>query len=585
MIINQLYRNFFHLLAIYFLCLLAAFTANAAQENTSKTQEKSSVELHQIMQPGIAGHYLASRFARQEGDISAAIHYLEEATRRYPNNTEFMVQLLSMQVIDGKIERALKTAKKLQRMNKNDVLADLLLTIELIKQKDYVAASKKLSTSFDASSGQLWVPLMDIWLEAGIGKIKQPVLMEEMPVTIGKAASVMNYHLALLNNYAGFEKASVQNFYDAAENPGLTPTRIMQYIQAFATTHPNHKNLNKLLEQYKISRGAAPAKLESSISTPQDGVAEVLYTMGNVMQVAGIYHDATVYMQLARYLRPDFHLASFSLAELLNDRKNYRRAKEILATIPPNSQYGQKAILRQALILDRLDKTQEALHMLYELSQKDPQAVDPWIARGDLLRVHSRFLEASIAYGEAIERIGDHPVASDWAVYYARGACMERMGRWNEAKADLEKALELNPNQPDVLNYLGYGMITRGEYLKDARDMLERALAESPNNPQIIDSVGWAYYLLGDYAGALPYLERAVELLASDATVNDHLGDTYWRLGRKTEARFQWKRALTFDPSEEEAQLINHKIMSGLPDIQPNVTKSASSKPVAAATP
>lgn len=561
-------------------CAMPAFAAEKAAP-AAPSKEDADLAEPNVFLDGTAGSYLAGQFAQDSGNVDQAISYLSKALAKNPDNLGLASQLLAMQVAKGDIAAALKTTEKFQATDTRDALADLLIVIKLIKDADYSSASKKLSNSFDYANGQLWLPLVDAWVDAGAGNIKQAITLEEMPVTVGRAASVINYHLALINGFAGYNDQAATNFSDTAEDPDAPPLRIMQQMKDFSEKHPEQAALKAIVAAYETAHPGQLPPLESPIKNPQDGVAEVLYTMGNVMQMAGVRHDATVYLQLARYLRPNFYLASFTLAEVLADGKAYARANEVLATIPASSQYAMKAKLRQGLIMDRLGKTEEALAMLTELSNANPTEIDPWIARGDLLRVHDRFLEASIAYGEAIKRIPT-PSAKDWAVFYARGACLERLDHWGEAKADLEKSLQLNPNQPDVLNYLGYGLITRGENTDEAKAMLEKALAASPNDPQIIDSMGWALYTLGQYKEALPYLERAVELLASDATVNDHLGDVYWRLGRKTEARYQWQRALTYKPAEEDVKKINSKLASGLPDQESKNTKSASATPVTA---
>lgn len=551
-----------------------SFAANSKPQaaKTPPTQKDADLAATVSLQEGSAGSFLSSQFARQNGDVDTAISYLRQALAKNPRNSDLAAQLLALQIAKGDINGALATGATIKE---KEPLTDLLATVALVKKNDYAGASKRLADSFNGENGQLWVPLVDAWIDAGKGDIKQAITIEEMPVTVGRAATVMNYHIALVNNYAGFTTAAATNFDDAVESPESAPLRVMQQIAYFSAKHPEAAKLKTLVTQYNESHGEALPPLESAIASPADGIAEVLYTMGNVMQMAGGKRDAEVYMQLARYLRPDFTLATFSLAEILADDGAYQRASDMLAVIPPSSQYAMKAVLRHGVILDRIGKTDEALQLLNNLAQQNPKATDPLIAKGDLLRVHNRFLEASIAYGEAIKRI-DKPAQRDWVVYYARGACLERLGHWAEAKADLQKALSLTPNQPDVLNYLGYGMLTRGESVPEAKAMLDKAIAAAPSDAQIIDSMGWALYLLGEYKDALPYLERAAEMLASDATVNDHLGDLYWRLGRKTEARFQWQRALTFMPDEDETKKINEKLASGLSEIAATERKVSS---------
>ena len=133
-----------------------------------------------------------------------------------------------------------------------------------------------------------------------------------------------------------------------------------------------------------------------------------------------------------------------------------------------------------------------------------------------------------------------------------------------KAEADLKHALELSPDQPLVLNYLGYSWIDKGQNLQEALKMIQRAVELRPNDGYIVDSLGWAFYRLGNLPKATQFLERAIELLPEDPTINDHLGDVYWRAGREAEARYQWRRALQFGPEPADAKTIETKLDRGL---------------------
>jgi Flp pilus assembly protein TadD len=181
------------------------------------------------------------------------------------------------------------------------------------------------------------------------------------------------------------------------------------------------------------------------------------------------------------------------------------------------------------------------------------------------LRGHKKFAECAEAYSDAIDLI-DRPEKANWVNFYFRGICYERSHQWPKAEADLKKALELFPEQPHVLNYLGYSWIDQGVHLDEGMSMIKRAVQQRPDDGYIVDSLGWAYFRTGNYEEAVKQLERAIELKPEDPTINDHLGDAYWRVGRTLEARFQWAHARDLKPDPEELPKIEAKLKDGLPD-------------------
>jgi Flp pilus assembly protein TadD len=247
-------------------------------------------------------------------------------------------------------------------------------------------------------------------------------------------------------------------------------------------------------------------------------------------------------------------------AQLQSNLGHSELARATLERVPATSPYAASARVMSAWALADEGRDREAL----AAARAAADAGDLRAKRGlaDMYRSMEQFAEAEPLYTELI---GVEP--RDWRLYFSRGIARERLDRWPEAEADFQHALELAPEQPDVMNYLGYTWIDRGERLQEGLAMVQRAVELRPHSGAIIDSLGWAYYRLGDYAQALEHLERAVELEPADATLNDHLGDVYWRLGRRIEARFQWQRALTLEP--DNAAAIQAKLEAGLPPAPP----------------
>jgi len=546
---------------------LSAGNVNAAGEKDSPAKSTKSV-------PGnVAGNYLSGEFARSKGNMEDAIRYAQRVHRQQPENMTIAVQLEGMLLLQGKVEDALAVAKEIHEASKKlpakdpakDPLADLLLTLDAMKNDKPDAAANQLNAALEAGSTQLWVPLARGWVNIAQGKMDKPLAVSGGTTDAGRAAPLINYHLALINAQGGFKEQAAKNFKEAvpdAKNPSL---RVMRQLIAFSDKNNSPKILAPVIKTFRDANpGIKDDEDITAITTPKDGLAELLYSMGGLMYAAGGLNDAAIYLQLALYIKPGLTEASIALGDSYSELQYYALASDAYAQVPATNKYYSKGQLRIALNEERAGKEKEAIARLDNLAAQDTASPDALIAKGDVLRMHERFAEATDAYTQALKRIAK-PQANHWSIYFARGSSFERQGKWPEAERDLQQALDLKPDQPDVLNYLGYGWLEHGEHITQARDMIAKAVKLRPNDPQIVDSMGWALYLHGDYKQATAYLEKAIELLPADPTVNDHLGDAYWRMGRKNEARFQWERSLTFAPEPKLADTIRKKLKDGLP--------------------
>ncbi len=314
-------------------------------------------------------------------------------------------------------------------------------------------------------------------------------------------------------------------------------------------------------------RAAGPPK--PPIASPADGLAAALFDLASVLNQPETVDLALLYDRVALALRPQFALAQLLLSDILSAQRKPEESLAVLRDIPKDSPYYWSAQLRAAVNYDTLDRTDEAIAQLQTMARENPNSIGALVTLGDILRAKKRFAEAADTYDEAIRRAEAAGLPEKWTLFYDRGVARERSGQWEKAEADLLKALELKPDQPLVLNYLGYSWIDRGENLERGMKMIEKAVELRPDDGYIVDSLGWAHYRMGDYEAAVEKLEKAIELVPEDPTINDHLGDAYWRTGRLVEARYQWRRALQFGPQEDEIKPIEAKIEHGLNDVAP----------------
>ena len=310
---------------------------------------------------------------------------------------------------------------------------------------------------------------------------------------------------------------------------------------------------------------AHKGELPRLVASADEGAAEALYGLGASLGRRGGEDLGLVYLQLALYLQPDHPLALLSLADLYESLKKPELAIKAYERIPQTSPLHRNAAIQMATDLDALDRADEAEKHLIALVKEFPEDQEAIMALGNVQRGHKKFAECADTYSKGVKALGT-PEKANWVLFYFRGICYERSKQWPQSEADLKKALELFPDQPQVLNYLGYSWIDQGVHLDDGMAMIKKAVQQRPDDGYIVDSLGWAYFKLGNYDEATKQLERAIELKPEDPTINDHLGDAYWRIGRTLEARFQWAHARDLKADPEDLPKILDKLKNGLPD-------------------
>jgi tetratricopeptide (TPR) repeat protein len=315
-------------------------------------------------------------------------------------------------------------------------------------------------------------------------------------------------------------------------------------------------------------------ELPRLVSNVQAGAAEALYGLGASLGRRGGEDLGLVYLQLALYLEPAHPLALLSLADLYEQLKKPDLALKIYERVPAASPLHRNALIQMASDLDTLDRPEEAQKHLETLLKEHPGDREVIMALGNVQRGHKKFAACADTYSKDVALI-PHPEKADWVLFYFRGICYERSHQWPKAEADLKEALKLFPEQPHVLNYLGYSWIDQGTHLDEGMAMIKRAVQQRPDDGYIVDSLGWAYFKLGKYDEAVKQLERAIELKPEDPTINDHLGDAYWRVGRTLEAKFQWAHARDMKPDPEDLPKIEAKLKNGLPDETSSQAKAA----------
>jgi Flp pilus assembly protein TadD len=297
-------------------------------------------------------------------------------------------------------------------------------------------------------------------------------------------------------------------------------------------------------------------------------MSELFYGLGELLASdSGSVGVGVIFLQFSLYLNPSSTFPLVALAGTQESAKRYAAAIATYDRIPKGTPLEVAVEISKALNLTQLKKIDEAQGLLEELARQFPRDIRPIEALGNIMRVNKRYAEAAGYYSKAITLIGK-PQARHWTYFYMRGACYERLKKLPQAEADLQRALQLSPDQPLTLNYLGYTWIDHNRNLRKGLALIEKAVRLKPDDGDIVDSLGWAHFRLGNFQEAVKHLEQAVGLRPDDPTLNDHLGDAYWRVGREREARFQWTQALKLNPDPAEAQKMREKLEKGLPTLR-----------------
>ncbi len=528
--------------------------------------------------PGIAGPYLAAENAARRGDIAEAARLYAQALARDPDNAGLMARTIAQQAAAGQIERAIPVARRLDALRPGHHLGVLLLTADALKRGDPARARSMLATG-SSDGGPFVGQLMDAWAAFAGGNVdaaRELLTGLEETGTGGAAGEIVAaYHLGLLESAAGRDAEAIIALDRATERAGNSTLRLIR-IRAGVLARLGQvedaraavtERLSQILGDRRLEvleRDLAAGKIPAPVvRTGIEGAAESLFGVSGYLSRGASREIGLAYAQLAVYLDPGLVEARLLIAGLLHQDQQYDLAIAAFEAIPADAPEALDAEIGQAEAMREAGRTDEAVTALRGAVAAHPRSIEAHSSLGDMLRRDSQFAEAGAAYDGALALVA-HPERRHWPLFYQRGIAFERSDQWPRAEADFLKALELEPDQPLVLNYLGYSWVEMGENLAEAQAMIEKAVEQRPDDGYIVDSLGWVLYRLGDFDGAVEHLETAVEIKPVDPVINDHFGDALWMIGRRIEARFQWKRSLSFEPEEKDAERIRRKLAAGL---------------------
>ncbi len=541
----------------------SAFAAQAASDG-------------QFRFPSASGSFLSGQEAFEGLSTEYAASALMDAATAQWDNPAVVERAFAALIAAGRIPEAESMARHMLELAPDNNLAKLVIATVALKERRYNSVIKELQDMGLADFVDISAAVIKAW--ARVGQSRLDLAFAELDeMSNGALDSFLVFHKALMADIAGdpavldlartaygndpFLGRIVEFYARVLGNAGLRKAAldVLDTFQEEGLTHPTVQGVRA-----DIEAGRLPGKFAPNIAS---AAAELYQGIGVALGRDGARDIAMVFLQLGLYLNPDAEALKLTVAQFYELAERFEAANGIYASIPRESPFRLDAIIRMAQNIDALGDRPEAIRQLKNIVATNPQSLAAVTALGDMYRLDEQFDESIGPYTQAIKLAGGtHP--RDWRFFYLRGISNERRGEWEQAERDFLRALELNPTQPQVLNYLGYSWVDKGMNLQRALAMIEQAVKTNPQDGYIVDSLGWAFYKLNQFDEAVRILEQAVRLNPNDPEINDHLGDAYWRVGRRNEAYFQWNIAMDVDERGNVIERVLPKLENGLPELE-----------------
>ncbi|HYG46917.1 MAG TPA: tetratricopeptide repeat protein [Allosphingosinicella sp.] len=518
--------------------------------------------------------YVRARAADSSGAAEQAARNYGAALALAPGNEVLAARALSQAIAAGDRTLALQAARTLDAAGKLAPDGRLLLVGEAFRSKQWKEAGRQIERLEQDEVFSFMTPLLRAWLAHGSGK-GNPLTLLEGASGNALAATYASEHRPLLLLAGGKAKEGALALAPLLEDQSIRSQRLRIAAAAMLARKRGRKEALAVVQGEAEALAEARRRLEAGerlggeIVTPAAGMAELLGRMAIDLNGQEVPQLALSFARLATFLAPENAESWLIAADLLAGQGRHEAALAALAKVQRDDVFAAAAADRRMTVLVEANRTDEALAEARRAAADAPSAIDNWTRLGDILNQTQRHAEAATAYEKALDLVkaggqAQHPL---WALWLLRGSALTQAGDWKGGKAALEEARRLGPDQPVVLNFLGYSQLERRENLAEAEKLIGEANRLQPDDAAITDSLGWAYYVRGDVPKAIELLERAAQGQPADAAIAEHLGDAYYSAGRRYEARYAWRAALHYAEGAA-ADRLRRKIDTGLrPDL------------------
>ncbi|MFM7631275.1 MAG: tetratricopeptide repeat protein [Alphaproteobacteria bacterium] len=539
------------------LCLLVSITACQPRDDTKDTAPEPTPVTEKPAPPlpdTLAGSFLISQFAQRNEDPQKAYTHAQIVLDKGGYDPSVLRYARLSALSAGNIQGALRDNTRL-RAEDRDISFYVLSFFQAYQNKNWDQAASFLPPLAANASYQSLEPLFRAWLgvarAADTAPQTQPMSNDVKDAFADGAAGDMavlskiqqGYALALL----GQPDAGLGSLRAAFADLKAMPVSVI--ITTAALMHQQ----NQSIEAGFFLRSGMDADMTQTalnmakngdlplMTNPLQGIFYLFQDLASVFNRPGTEDHALMYATLAHAMMPENPFVTLSLGQILADIGAERQANAVYQRVPATNPLFWVATLYRTHLTIKQDNTKDALTLMAPLYDRYPDNITIKSLYADLLKSSLRFSDALPLYDALIQA---SQAAPQGRFYASRGMCYERLKQWDAGEKDLLKALDLQPQDPLILNYLAYSWIDRGVNLDRAVALLEKALSLAPNNPEILDSLAWGYHKKGNNDRALEGLQKAVALSPDEPVILSHYGDVLWAMGKHRLAGFAWDSAL-----------------------------------------
>ena len=535
--------------------------------------------------PNLVGSFLSSKIARSITDIDNAAYYAQYSYNQNTESSGLGIIAIEALLANGQVKEAIPIGIKISKDVPEITLAQYVKVLDNLNSGNINQALDILLKISPKGIDTYILPILQTWAAAGSNKQIGGLKIIKNQAERGVLEPLYDYHSALINEFTGDNEAAKINYSNIVNKSNNANAQVYLAAALFFNKNKNKKLFENTIAKLEktapysnelyLLKNSTTLPNKNLITNVKEGIAETFLNSAEILFNEGLDRQALIYAQISLYLSPNLNNTSYLLGRIFKSIKDNKRAIQYFKNVKDHSYISHDAKIAYAETIFDIDGIDNAFKILDEYTKLYPDNINFNRTIAELFYKADNF-DKAIEYYDLIFSKIEKIDFRHWPLFYSSGIALERGKKWKRAEKQFLLALKFVPDNPQVLNYLGYSWIDQGININKAMDMILKAANQRPNDGYIIDSLGWAFYQTGKYEEAVINLEKAVEL-ESDSIIIDHLGDALFYSGRKLEAVFQWQRALEFEPTDKMINIIKKKI-EGI--IIPKAGTNASSKPI-----